>query len=116
MAIVNTSKCLIGYPSRVNSEYLTESEKTLIKDLSERHKIPETNIVHPKGVIVPGDELLTKKIADGVYTPYCGKCLPMRRLFRIEDGFECRTCKVKLNYDLTLFNGNVDVKYKDKNE
>lgn len=86
--------------------------KKLITDLAARHNIPETNIRHPEGVIVPGDEFMTIKLAgDTNYVPYCMKHAECCRVRRTEYGFECPTCKNKMNYDLTHYDGNINVQY-----
>lgn len=82
--------------------------------LAERHRIPTATVQHPKGVIVPGDEFMTEKLRDPDYVPYCLKHTMCGRMRRVADGFECPTCKNKANYDLTKFNGNVNVQYETK--
>ena len=80
--------------------------------VSSRHNSPKATVAHPKGVIVPNDQLVTENIRDPDYTPYCGPCVtPVQRLHRVADGFVCPNCGNKTNWDLTPFNGNVDVKY-----
>lgn len=85
--------------------------RAMAEEAAARHRIPEATVTHPKGVIVPGDEFMTEKIRDPNYVPYCGPCMPMRRMRRVEDGFVCPTCGCKSNWDLTKFNNNVDVKF-----
>lgn len=86
--------------------------KLLAEMLAERHRTPKAEFDHPKGVIVPGDAFMTEKLKDRDYVPYCfgSGC---GRTRRVADGFLCPTCGNKMNYDLTHFNGNVDVKYED---
>jgi hypothetical protein len=90
---------------------LTPFERVLAEQCAARHRIPKATVEHPKGVIVPGDPFMTKKLRDPDYVPYCMPCTPMQRLRRVADGFECPTCRNKLNYDLTRFNGNINVQY-----
>lgn len=78
-----------------------------------RHRTPKTTVAHPKGVIVKNDPFMTEKLQDPDYVPYCGPCEPMQRLRRVEDGFVCPSCGNKSNWDLSKFNGNVDVTYDD---
>lgn len=75
-----------------------------------RNEIPKATVAHPEGVIVPGDEFMTGKLKDPDYVPYCfgTHC---GRVRRVEDGFLCPTCGNKMNYDLTHFDGNVNVQY-----
>jgi len=93
---------------------MTPIEQLLAAQCAERHRIPKALVEHPKGVIVPGDPFMTMKLKDPDYVPYCGPCVPMQRLRRVADGFECPTCKNKANYDLTPFNGNVGVQYEEQ--
>lgn len=90
---------------------LTSFERELAAQCAERHRTPKSTVTHPAGVIVPGDDFMTMKLRDPDYVPYCGPCVPMQRVRRVADGFECPTCGNKSNFDLTKFNGNVDVKY-----
>lgn len=82
----------------------------LAAECAARHHIPKSTVEHPAGVIVPGDEFMTKKLRDPDYVPYCfgSGC---GRTRRTEFGFQCPTCGNKMNYDLTHYNGNVDVQY-----
>jgi hypothetical protein len=89
---------------------LTLAERAFAADCAERHRIPKATVTHPP-IIVPGDPFMTEKLRDPDYVPYCGPCVPMQRLRRVADGFECPTCGNKMNYDLTHFNGNVNVQY-----
>lgn len=75
------------------------------------HPTPGTNVTHPKGVIVPGDAFMTAKLRDTSYVPYCVKRTSCGRVRRTEFGFECPSCGNRMNYDLTHYNGNVDVQY-----
>lgn len=90
---------------------LTPFEQRLAMEAAARHRIPKAEVTHPAGVIVPYDTLLTENIKDPDYVPYCGPCVPMQRLRRVEDGFVCPTCGNRANWDLTKFNHNVDVKF-----
>jgi hypothetical protein len=84
----------------------------MAREAAARHRTPEPiGDPHPKGVIVQGDEFMTEKISDPDYVPYCGPCVPMQRVRRVSDGFECPTCCNKSNWDLTKFNHNVDVQF-----
>jgi hypothetical protein len=82
--------------------------------LATRHVIPTAAVEHPKGVIVPGDAFMTEKLRDPDYVPYCLVKSECGRVRRVADGFQCPTCGNKMNYDLTHFNGNVDVQYEPK--
>jgi hypothetical protein len=83
----------------------------LAAECAARHRIPKSTVTHPAGVIVPNDDFMTEKLRDPDYVPYCGPCMPMQRVRRVADGFECPTCGNKSNYDLTHYNGNVNVQY-----
>jgi len=85
--------------------------RMLAEEAAARHRTPKAEFDHPKGVIVPFSELLTENIRDRDYVPYCGPCDPMQRERRVADGFQCPTCGNKTNWDLTPFNGNVDVQF-----
>jgi len=85
--------------------------RMLAAEAAERHRTPKAEYDHPKGVIVPYDALLTENIRDRDYVPYCGPCDPMQRVRRAADGFQCPACGNKTNWDLTPFNGNVDVQF-----
>jgi predicted RNA-binding Zn-ribbon protein involved in translation (DUF1610 family) len=76
------------------------------------HRIPKSTVTHPEGVIVPGDKFMTMKIADPDYVPYCIVESTCGRVRRTEFGFECPTCGNQMNYDLTHYNGNINVQYK----
>lgn len=84
----------------------------MAEQAAERHRTPVATVTHPKGVIVPEDQLLTDNIRnDPNYVPYCGPCTPMQRMRRNETGFHCPTCGVKTNWDLTPYNGNINVQF-----
>lgn len=87
--------------------------EAMAEDAAARHRIPKSTVEHPKNVIVPGDPFMTEKLKDPDYVPYCGPCMPMQRIRRVADGFVCPGCGNKSNFDLTKFNGNVDVKYSE---
>lgn len=89
----------------------TPFEMQLAEECAARHRTPKATVTHPKGVIVPGDEFMTEKLRDPDYVPYCGPCVPMQRVRRVADGFQCPTCGNKSNFDLTRFNGNINVQY-----
>jgi Zn finger protein HypA/HybF involved in hydrogenase expression len=95
---------------------LSARERLMATELAERHRIPKATVSHPQGVIVPGDEFMTGKLRDPDYVPYCTPCTPMQRLRRVADGFECPSCGNKANWDLTKFNGNVDVQFEPEHE
>lgn len=88
---------------------LTPAEHLLAEQLAARHRIPKATVTHP-AVIVPGDEFMTEKLKDPDYVPYCfgDGCGRTRRTWF---GFQCPTCGNKMNYDLTHFNGNINVQY-----
>lgn len=90
---------------------LTPYEQQLAAELAARHRIPKATVAHPRGVIVPGDDFMTKKLQDPDYVPYCGPCTPMQRMRRIENGFVCPTCGNMANWDLTTYNGNIHVEF-----
>lgn len=83
----------------------------LAEQCAARHRTPKATVTHPAGVIVPDDFLLTENIKDPDYVPYCGPCMPMQRMRRNEKGFHCPTCHNRTNWDLTKFNGNLDVQF-----
>jgi hypothetical protein len=95
------------------STQLTPIEQLFAAQVAERHRIPRAIVSHP-AVVVPGDPFMTEKLRDRDYVPYCGPCVPMQRVRRVADGYQCPTCGNKMNYDLTHFNGNVDVQYEDQ--
>ena len=100
------------------SSNLSELRQRLLLDqiameCGARHRFPKATVTHPQGVIVPGDQLLTDNIKDPDYVPYCGPCVPFQRMRRAVDGFQCPTCDVHLNWDLTRFNGNVAVQFEE---
>lgn len=82
----------------------------LIAECAARHHTPKATVSHPAGVIVPGNPFMTEKLRDPDYVPYCmgNGC---GRTRRVVDGFKCPTCGNHMNFDLTHFNGNVDVQY-----
>jgi hypothetical protein len=88
----------------------------LVNMTRSRHEIPEATVDHPKGVIVPNDPFMTEKLKDRNYVPYCTPCTLMQRLRRVEDGFICPSCGNKANWDLTKFNGNINVQYENKTD
>jgi hypothetical protein len=83
--------------------------------LAQLHAIPKATVTHPKGVIVPraggADDFMTDKLKDPDYVPYCLVKADCSRVRRVADGFLCPACGNKMNWDLTHFNGNVDVQY-----
>lgn len=94
---------------------LTPHQMMLARQLAERHRIPETSIVHPE-VLVHNrdgtvDTFMTAKLREPHYVPYCLNLLECGRLRRTEWGFKCPTCGNKANYDLTKYDGNQNVKY-----
>jgi hypothetical protein len=92
-------------------DYDQEFIKRMAQDVAARHKIPETTVQHPRGVIVPGNPIMTLKLRNPSYTPYCGPCVPVRRMRKVDDGFRCAGCAGHWNFDLTTFNGNANVQY-----
>lgn len=83
----------------------------LMEECAARHRTPKATVTHPKGVIVPGDPFMTDKIKDPDYVPYCMRCTLAYRVRRVADGFQCPNCGNKSNFDLTKFNGNINVQY-----
>lgn len=81
--------------------------------LAARHVIPKSTVTHPAGVIVQGDAFMTDKLRDPDYVPYCLVGRDCARVRRTEFGFECPYCGNKMNFDLTHYNGNVDVQFED---
>jgi hypothetical protein len=90
----------------INSGFLARSAT-----LASRHHISSTRVEHPQGVIVPGDAFMTMKLREPGYAPYCIKRAACGRVQRTEFGFQCPSCGNRMNYDLTHYNGNVDVQY-----
>lgn len=84
--------------------------QALALQLAARHHTPKATVTHP-AVIVPGDEFMTMKLRDPDYVPYCLVKSACGRVRRVADGFECPTCRNKMNYDLTHFDGNANVQY-----
>lgn len=82
----------------------------LVAECAARHHIPRATVTHPAGVIVPNDAFMTDKLRDPDYVPYC-MGIDCGRTRRVVDGFRCPTCGNKMNFDLTHFNGNIDVQY-----
>lgn len=91
---------------------MTPFERRLAEECAARHRIPKSTVAHPTGVIVQGDDFMTEKLQDPDYVPYCGPCDPMQRIRRTSFGFECPRCHRKSNYDLTPYDGNMNVQYK----
>lgn len=85
--------------------------RAMVSEVVARHMTPKATVTHPAGVIVPGDEFMTEKLKDPDYVPYCLVRQSCGRTRRVADGFKCPTCGNHTNYDLTHFNGNVDVQY-----
>lgn len=86
----------------------------LAAQLAERHRIPETDIVHPKVLVMSGDgtidTFMTAKLREPHYIPYCLK-IDCGRVRRTAWGFQCPTCGNKMNYNLRHFDGNQNVVY-----
>jgi hypothetical protein len=76
-----------------------------------RHRFSSVPVTHPQGVIVPGDAFMTKKLHEPGYAPYCLKHTKCGRVQRTDFGFECPSCGNRMNFDLSHYNGNVDVQY-----
>ena len=79
--------------------------------IARRHYPTSAPVEHPKGVIVPDDPFMTAKLREPGYAPYCLKRNACGRVQRTDFGFQCPSCGNRMNYDLTHFNGNVDVQY-----
>ena len=79
--------------------------------LAARHYVSSAPVEHPKGVIVPNDPFMTQKLREPGYAPYCLQHDACGRVQRTEFGFQCPCCGNRMNYDLTHYNGNVDVQY-----
>jgi hypothetical protein len=81
----------------------------LVAECAARHHTPKAEFAHP-AVIVPGDPFMTEKLTDPDYVPYCfgTHC---GRTRRTAVGFRCLTCGNEMNYDLTHYDGNVNVQY-----
>lgn len=93
--------------SLINSGFL----RAMSGNLAARHAIPAATVAHPTGVVVPDDAFMTMKLRDPSYVPYCVKHSACGRVRRTDFGFQCPTCGNRMNYDLTHFNGNVNVQY-----
>lgn len=97
-------------------EPLSPQLMRMAHQLAERHRIPESDIVHPK-VFVPGteeggvDTFMTAKLREPHYVPYCLVGQDCARTRRKSWGFECPRCGNRMNWDLTHYNGNINVKY-----
>jgi hypothetical protein len=82
--------------------------------LAAKHREPNEVVPHPKVVIKMGDGSLDQhmmtKLADDKYVPYCfgTECGRTRRK---PWGFQCPTCGNKMNWDLTHYDGNLNVEY-----
>lgn len=85
----------------------------LVEECAARHRTPESTVEHPVGVIVPDDPFMTEKLKEKNYVPYC-MGTGCGRTRRTEFGFQCPTCGNKMNYDLTHYNGNIEVQYEGK--
>jgi len=83
--------------------------------LAERHRIPESDIVHPKVFVMNGDgtvdTFMTDKLREPHYVPYCLKQVDCGRVRRREWGFYCPCCGNKMNWDLSHYDGNALVKF-----
>lgn len=79
--------------------------------LAARHYLSSTPVEHPNGVVVSGNAFMTMKLREPGYAPYCLKRNACGRVRRTAFGFECPSCGNRMNYDLTHYNGNVDVQY-----
>lgn len=94
---------------------LTPYERLLAAQCAERHRIPVTDIVHPKVFAVSHngevDEFMTAKLREPHYVPYCLKRTDCGRVRRTDYGFKCPTCGNQMNYDLSHYDGNVNVRY-----
>lgn len=100
--------------SRVN-EPLSPQLMAMAHQLAERHRIPESPHIHPR-VFVPDrdggvDEFMTAKLREPHYVPYCLVGIDCARTRRYPWGFECPRCGNRMNWDLTHYNGNINVKY-----
>ena len=84
--------------------------------LTTRHRFSSVSVTHPQGVVVPGDAFMTGKLREPGYAPYCLKRTKCGRVQRTDFGFECPSCGNRMNYDLTHYNGNVDVQYEPAQE
>lgn len=90
---------------------LSPELQLMAAQLAARHRIPEATVDHPKGVICVGNPFMTEKLRDRNYVPYCGHCTLCYRLRRTEYGFICPSCGNKANFDLTKYDGNINVQY-----
>jgi hypothetical protein len=88
--------------------------------LAEKHRIPHSDVVHPKVFVPDGkggiDEWMTAKLrsqdeGEGPYVPYCLVGADCGRVRRKTWGFQCPTCGNKMNWDLSHYDGNVNVKF-----
>jgi hypothetical protein len=83
------------------------SLEQLAEQLAARHRIPKTDINHPR---LKDDPMQKQKDDDPNYVPYCfgADCGRTRRTIY---GFKCPTCGNQMNYDLTHYDGNKHVQY-----
>lgn len=83
--------------------------------LAEKHREPNEVVPHPKVFVMNGDgtvdTFMTDKLRDDVYVPYCLKKSECGRVRRREWGFQCSCCGNKMNWDLSHYDGNVNVKF-----
>jgi hypothetical protein len=79
----------------------------LAEQLAAKHRIPPTDVNHPR---LKDDPMQPQKDADPNYVPYCFGT-GCGRTRRTRYGFQCPTCGNKMNYDLTHYDGNKNVQY-----
>jgi hypothetical protein len=94
----------------------TPQLEALARRLAEKHRIPETDIVHPTVIFKNNDgttdEFMMRKMREEPnYVPYCLVGIECGRVRRRVWGFECPTCGNKMNYDFTRYDGNRNVEY-----
>lgn len=88
--------------------------QAMAAQLAAKHREPNIVVPHPKVVIKnydgTHDTFMMEKLSDDKYVPYCfgTNC---GRTRRTEYGFKCPTCGNQMNYDLTHYDGNVNVEY-----
>lgn len=97
---------------------LSPALQALAARLAKKHMIPKSDIVHPKVLVTNSDgtidEFMTDKLRnsdDGHYVPYCMVGTDCGRVRKTAWGFECPTCGNKMNYDLSHYDGNINVVY-----
>jgi hypothetical protein len=98
--------------------HLSPELQALAFRLARKHRIPESPYTHPKVVVRNADgtvdTFMTDKLRNsdgGHYVPYCLVGTDCGRVRKTEWGFECPVCGNKMNWDLTHYDGNINVEF-----